>query len=271
YFTITGHRLPDAPAEIKERTAELADLYYQLFGEVKKGPLTRRATASPGDRELALSALAGLCTSLAVGYWDWLRVGMALHAVGADAEMLRAWDRWSQHAAEKYQPGVCDRKWKTFGKKGGLGLGSLIYWARQNGWTDPRSQPRLSSSVEADAAVLEGLESVLEDGAEALFHDRDLLAALARLAETDPPEFACVRAKVQKARISLRSLDAAISPARQAIRRERPAPTSAGSYRVVGGRLVLNRMTKDGPVDVPLSNFAARITEPLTRHDALQQ
>src|SRR5262249_49826625 len=83
YFPIPGHRLPDAPAEIKERTAELADLYYQLFGEVKKGPLTRRATASPGDRELALSALAGLCTSLAVGCWDWLRVGMALHAVGA--------------------------------------------------------------------------------------------------------------------------------------------------------------------------------------------
>jgi hypothetical protein len=98
-----------------------------------------------------------------------------------------------------------------------------------------------------------------------------LLAALARLAETDPPEFACVRAKVQKAKISLRSLDAAISPTRQTIRRERPPPTSAGSYRVVGGRLVLDRMTKDGPVDVPLSNFAARITETVTRDDGVEK
>ena len=96
---------------------------------------------------------------------------------------------------------------------GHLGLGSLIYWARQNGWTYPRPSPKITSSSTEDTAILERLDAVLEAGAEILFHDRDLLAALARLAETDPPEFACVRAKVQKAKISLRSLDAAISPA----------------------------------------------------------
>jgi hypothetical protein len=142
YFTVTGHRLADAPADIHERTAELAELYYLLFGEPKKGLLTRRATTSLGDRELALSALAGLNPSLAIGYWDWLRVGMALHSVDDSREMLTAWDRWSRHAADKYQTGVCEQKWQTFGKKGGLGLGSLIYWAKQNGWTDPRTGPR---------------------------------------------------------------------------------------------------------------------------------
>ena len=120
YFTVTGHRLTNTPVEIHERTAELAELYYQLFGETKKGSHTRRASSGPDDRELALAALTGLKTSLAIGYWDWLRVGMALYAVSDDAEMLRAWDNWSQHGSDKYQPDVCARKWKSFGKKSGL-------------------------------------------------------------------------------------------------------------------------------------------------------
>ena len=50
-----------------------------------------------------------------------------------------------------------------------------------------------------------------------------------------------------------------------------PPPTSAGAYRVVGGRIVLDRMTNDGPVEVPLSSFAARITETVTRDDGIEK
>jgi hypothetical protein len=271
YFTITGHRLEDQPAEIGERTVELADLYHLVFGD---GKPTRRKIfrqQRPEDRSLALSALEGLSPSLATNYWDWLRVGMALHGVSDDGEMLEAWDRWSRHDSEKYEEGVCKQKWESFGKKGGLGLGSLIFWARQNGWELPRSGPKVEPSTPGDAAVLERLDRVLDEGAESFFRDRELLEALARLAETDPPEFACVRAKLQKAGISLRSLDASIASFRQSVRAERPPIQSAGSYRIVGGRVVLTRMTKDGTVEIPLGNFAARITEVVTRDDGVEK
>jgi hypothetical protein len=271
YFTITGHRLEEAPAEISERSAELADLYHLVFGDGK--PVRRKSSAQqrPEDRSLALSALEGLSPSLATNYWDWLRVGMALHAVGDDGEMLEAWNHWSRHDTEKYEEGACRRKWESFGKKGGLGLGSLFYWARQNGWDLPRTGRKIEPSTPGDAAVLERLDRVLEEGAESFFRDRELLEALARLAENDPPEFACVRAKLQKARISLRSLDASIASFRQAVRAERPPVQSAGSYRIVGGRIVLTRMTKDGTVEIPLGNFAARITEVVTRDDGVER
>jgi hypothetical protein len=271
YFTVTGHRLEGAPAAIGERTAALADLYQLVFGDDK--PLRRKVPRQqrPEDLALALSALEGLSTSLATNYWDWLRVGMALHGVSDDAAMLDAWDRWSRNDAEKYEEGACKQKWESFGKKGGLGLGSLIYWARQNGWDLPRSEPKVEPSTPADAATLERLDRLLEEGAEAFFRDRELLEVLARLAEKDPPEFACVRARVQRAGISLRSLDASLAAFRQAVRAERPPPQSAGSYRVAGGRVLLTRMTKDGPVDIPLGNFAARITEVVTRDDGIEK
>jgi hypothetical protein len=271
YFTITGHRLEDVPEVIGERTAELAYLYHLVFGD---GEPARRKTSHqkrPDDRKMALSALEGLSPSLATNYWDWLRVGMALHGVSDDAEMLEAWDRWSRHDLEKYEEGVCQRKWVSFGKKGGLGLGSLIYWARQNSWELPNSRPMIHPVTPADAAILERLGPALDGDPETFFRDRELLEALAHLAENDPPEFACVRAKVQKAGLSLRSLDASIAPFRQAIRAERPPIQSAGSYRIAGGRIVLTRMTKDGTVEIPLGNFAARITEVVTRDDGVEK
>jgi hypothetical protein len=95
-------------------------------------------TSSP-DRELALSALAGMNPARATEYDDWLKVGMALHSVADDDAMLAAWDEWSQQCHEKYAEGVCADKWATFNKEGGITLGSLIHWAKGNGWTDPRT------------------------------------------------------------------------------------------------------------------------------------
>jgi putative DNA primase/helicase len=88
-----------------------------------------------GDRELALDALAGLNKNRAVGYDDWLEVGMALHSV--DSSLLPAWDEWSQSCPEKYQAGACDEHWRSFTAGAGVGLGSLVYWAQGDGWIPP--------------------------------------------------------------------------------------------------------------------------------------
>jgi hypothetical protein len=119
---------------------------------------------------------------------------------------------------------------------------------------------------------LDRLDKVLcEGGAEALFRDGGLLDALARLAEGDAAEFACIRAKLSRADIRLRDLDAALTPRRQALRAKRPPRTSAGEYKVSGGRIIHLRLTKDGPVEVPLCNFAARIVAQTTVDDGAEK
>ena len=97
----------------------------------------RRGHGRMDERELAIDALAGLSKSRAAGYDDWLHVGMALHSVDSAAEMLTEWERWSQSCAEKYTPGTCEEKWSSFAGGAGVGIGSLIHWARQDGWQAP--------------------------------------------------------------------------------------------------------------------------------------
>jgi P4 family phage/plasmid primase-like protien len=80
---------------------------------------------------IALAALEGLNPSRADDYGGWLKVGMILHSVDEGEEMLAAWDAWSKRSA-KYEDGICECKWASFSADGGLTLGSLIYWAKED-------------------------------------------------------------------------------------------------------------------------------------------
>jgi hypothetical protein len=82
----------------------------------------------PAEVFLALVSLHDLHPLRADAHDDWLHVGMALHAVSPD--LLDEWDNWSQQAPHKYQPGHCARRWSTFGRRPGYGLGDLLEWAR---------------------------------------------------------------------------------------------------------------------------------------------
>lgn len=97
------------------------------------------------DHELALSALAALKAARFDPYMDseggWLEIGMALHSVDQSASMCDEWDRASRQS-DHYEQGVCEKKWKTFAAGGGLSLGSLIHWARADGWIDPRGEKK---------------------------------------------------------------------------------------------------------------------------------
>jgi hypothetical protein len=94
-----------------------------------------RTYASWTDRDWALSYLNALSSSRADDYDDWLAVGMALHS--ADDSLLVEWDNWSRQS-QKYTPGCCEKKWKSF-KRQGLALGTLGYMAKQDGWQSPKS------------------------------------------------------------------------------------------------------------------------------------
>ncbi len=101
----------------------------------------RQDSSDVDDRELALQALAGLSEARAVDYEQWLYVGMALHGVDSSQSMLTEWDTWSQSCRDKYEPGACAEKWTSFNGSGWK-IGSLIYWAKQDGWKQSRRTGR---------------------------------------------------------------------------------------------------------------------------------
>ncbi|NHC33784.1 AAA family ATPase [Scytonema millei] len=84
-----------------------------------------------GDVALARECLAALSPWRAGSHDEWIHVGMALHSVGDDS-LLDDWDRWSQQS-DKYESGECERRWHSFNRSG-LNIGSLCYWAKQDGW-----------------------------------------------------------------------------------------------------------------------------------------
>jgi len=65
-------------------------------------------------------------------YDIWITIGQSLHSV--DDTLLDAWDEWSKQS-EKYKEGECHRRWLSFSKGGGRGIGSLFHLAKENGWT----------------------------------------------------------------------------------------------------------------------------------------
>jgi hypothetical protein len=134
----------------------------------------------------------------------------------------------------------------------------------------------LAASTAADPPPepdgLERLPEVLAaGGAPALFGDKPLLAALARLEATDPAAFAARRATLKGQGVSLTDLGRALAPLRQEHRRQQPAPDAAGCYRIASGRIVRDVLTKDGPVEVPLTNWSGRIVEQTVHDDGAER
>jgi P4 family phage/plasmid primase-like protien len=63
-------------------------------------------------------------------YNDWMRLGWCLRNI--DHRLLNKWDQFSQKSP-KYKPGECDHLWRHMRiTKGGLGIGTLYMWAKQD-------------------------------------------------------------------------------------------------------------------------------------------
>jgi len=91
------------------------------------------------------SYLAALSSTRADHYDTWVRVGMALHSI--DDSLLGDWEQWSALSG-KYQSGECARKWRSF-KRGGVGIGTLAYMAKEDGWESPfKKEPNYSRNYQ---------------------------------------------------------------------------------------------------------------------------
>jgi hypothetical protein len=128
-----------------------------------------------------------------------------------------------------------------------------------------------AAGLDDTPAVLDRLRTAITEGIEALFRDRNLLRDLARLAVEDPGEYAVCRAAAKTAGIALRDLERALTAFRHEITASRPLPDAVGQYRISGGRIVRDQPTKDGPVEVPLATWSARIIEETTFDDGAER
>jgi len=97
------------------------------------------------DMRRAREAMWSLPIEAVDDYDIWIAIGQSLHSL--DESMLDEWDDWSKQS-EKYQDGECHRRWLSFSKGGGRGLGSLFHIARENGWVESQDHKLMSPDDE---------------------------------------------------------------------------------------------------------------------------
>ena len=83
------------------------------------------------DIQLATEATFAMPPEAADDYDIWITTGQALHSL--DESLLDVWEQWSSQS-DKYKEGECHKRWLSFSKGGGRGIGSLIHVAKEQGW-----------------------------------------------------------------------------------------------------------------------------------------
>jgi len=143
YCCITGGRCPDSPSEIVDAQDRIDHLQRDVVQE-KPRAITNGQLS---DRDMALAALDGLDDWRRDDYKSWIRVGQCLHSI--DTSLCPVWDSWSR-GSDRYTEGACAEKWQTFSTAGsGLRIGTLIYWAKEDGWVPPKREHHAANGTAA--------------------------------------------------------------------------------------------------------------------------
>lgn len=71
-------------------------------------------------------------------YSTWIKVGMGIKEAGLS---IAIWEDWSR-GSSKYEAGQCAKKWDGF-QSSGVGIGSIMYLAQQNGFQLKDNTPKL--------------------------------------------------------------------------------------------------------------------------------
>lgn len=120
--------------------------------EVKKpsetfdfSPLLNRQKDAASDYDKAIEALEFI--NPGADYETWLAMGFALHKEFGD-RAKQDWMSWSLARSEPTSESDLENHWKSFGKKDGVGIGTLFHTAKQAGWEPPTKSSERRSAVE---------------------------------------------------------------------------------------------------------------------------
>ena len=106
-------------------------------------PLLNKGT--PSDYDKAIDALQYINPD--ADYDTWLAMGFALHKEFGD-RAKQDWMSWSMNRAKPTSAEALQDHWKSFGKKDGIGIGSLFHTAKQAGWEQPTKSSERRSAVD---------------------------------------------------------------------------------------------------------------------------
>ncbi len=133
FITITGDAINDKP--IGERTAEIKGLADQYFPETEphKKPASTSAPMDLDNKQKMVRSALNAIDPVDCDYLKWLRIGVGTLEAGCGPDV---WDEWSSRDPDRYKPGECEKKWRSFKDKGqnGSGIGIIIELAKENGW-----------------------------------------------------------------------------------------------------------------------------------------
>lgn len=103
-----------------------------------------------GDHSDLVDAI-GAIDPAALGYDEWLAVGMGLHDSGLP---LEAWEDWSRRDPRRYVEGECASKWEGFGQgDSAVGSGTIVKMARERGWEPSRGGQGRGRALDWDGEV----------------------------------------------------------------------------------------------------------------------
>ena len=131
-----GCDLPKLLAEVAPGLGERAAEWLARADPTPLPPRGRRDRRgfTVDDRELA--EIVAAIPNPNLNFWEWNRIGLALFsATRGSSTGLEIFHEFSGKSA-KYQPHAVDKRWKNYRKfpPSRIGVGSLVYFARQAGW-----------------------------------------------------------------------------------------------------------------------------------------
>ena len=92
--------------------------------------------------ELIRAALAFIPASLPRD--EWARLAMAIKSEFPDATGFDLFDVWSQSAGEGYSAKATRGTWRSVKAGGGVGIGTLLHLAKDQGFTLPKADQAAS-------------------------------------------------------------------------------------------------------------------------------
>lgn len=164
FFTVTGRQFPGAVDAVEQIRPDVLARLHAVIDEAKGA--RRTASHSPERQPVVgggeVSPVAKVESALAfispdVGYVDWLRIGMAIHAeLGQNG--FGSWDWWSAKGSKYPGTEQVRRHWDSF-KGGSITGASLFKLAIDAGWRAPRL-PRPAPAQSAPSGASEAGESI---------------------------------------------------------------------------------------------------------------
>jgi hypothetical protein len=164
YSWIKGGDIPEAPDWI-------ADAMGVSWAQ-KEGRGNEEVGDTDEERKYSVSQISAMLDHTdpdILSYEQWLFVGQAINSQHPNEEGLQLWNAWSANG-ERHVSGECEKRWPGFNPSGTIRIGSLIYFAKEGGYSTLSDPARAGDFAELVARMNEDNAILLTGGKVRIAH-----------------------------------------------------------------------------------------------------